>query len=217
MKKHTLTLFGLLCLLFATIGSASATVLKLTFEGSLARYYDPSNLTPFPEPPLGTAFEFSFFVDTSTTAMTPGVASSTNVTDIQFRFAGEYFSSDSQQLVITNDYYAPPGLFAAYRDMWIVQVVDFTTNHSFGVVLLTDFDTPPGGPISDVDFFIPDPADWEAGGAFYNVTDNSSVLANVGFDIESVTVSPVPVPAAAWFFGSAILATIALRRERRRN
>lgn len=217
MKKHALTTSYLLCLLFAVTNAASATVLKLTFEGSLARYYDPSHLTPFPEPSLGTAFEFSFFVDTSTTFSNPGFASQTAVSDINFTFASESFSSASQSLVIANNFYAPPGIFAAYRDMWIVQVTDQIANHSFGVVFLTDFDTPTGGPISDVDFFIPDPADWKAAGAFYNVTDASSVLANVHFDIDSVTASPVPVPGATWLFGSAILGTVAMRRGARKN
>ena len=48
--------------------------------------------------------------------------------------------------------------------------------------------------------------------------DNSPVRPNTttgGFDVDAVRVSPVPIPAAAWLFGSALLGFFGVSRRRK--
>ena len=85
------------------------------------------------------------------------------------------------------------GTFAGISTAGIVGTITFTA------ISIGDFDIT----IADSDLLA-------AGGPFRDLDNN---IMTVGFGSSNVVVSAVPVPAAAWFFGSALFGLFAVRRR----
>lgn len=199
--------------------------------------YRDSGQLPFSMPAPGTPFRVEVTYDPNaplSLTTNPRANTDTYLMDAQslsFEFGSYAYSHTTNNVVaVTNDSYIDG--INSYFDQWAAvhevsdpATPDIVTN--YGVSYNALFPTAPGGPLAGLDASVPMSGNWYQASIFYQVIDYSTynpanptdifaqpTVSYVRAVITDVSVTPaaVPVPAAAWLFGSAILGTIAMRR-----
>lgn len=211
---------------------ANAALVKLTATGtyhqvdtdpntgSLGTYGNANGSMPFAEAAEGTQVTFSIIVDTASISGSPsgtpfGDASFT-ASDATLSFGGTGFSSDNASMGILNDF--PTGLLplsiqlvGPFADIWNI-VGTLPNGHRFGVSLIEGSTSIPIPALSDANFSVPDPRDFTSPLMYYYGN------GGIGYDymvlaVDTIVAQPVPVPGAALFFSSALLALSGLRSK----
>lgn len=198
-------------------------------------YSDQHGLLPFSIPADGTPFQAVVRYDDNAPLSNPPLpggnpnAWALSMDSLSFSMGSNSYSSPvNNQLLIVNDT-TINGIPDTYGDGWIArnysqQPGSPNVTIEYGISYVSTFSTAPGGPLSSIDTSVPSAGSWDQAFLFYRVIDNSGItssnpsglqkhaLVNAFITNVSVEVAPVPVPAAIWLFGSAILGTCAIRR-----
>lgn len=241
MQKRALQLLQVLGLM-VSIGltpSALAAMVTLTFEGTFSSYSDAANQLPFNIPAAGTKAVYTTTIDATNAAISLFAGRLTTATSLTLGANGPtYYAKvdnghqDADGLsIIANDIsssiinistlYGMPSysIFESlgnYADFWLSPNHLTTDNsHLFGVFFASYADQQPVGPLTSLEFVAPVPEEWDQAYIFYLVDGETD--SHVLFQIDSVSVSQVPVPAAAWLFGSALLGLVGLGRKTKRE
>lgn len=206
--------------------------------------FDPNNLLPFPLPTsTDTVFTMSATVDTGSpdgptnipnpTGGPEGTRTRFPVSDITFQAEGQTLRLPNdptlnQGLDISNDVpvmISPTG-DATYADQWTLhgdtQTASDGTYLTVEAFFSGEFGPAPVGPLDSSDFVIPTISDWPIGDIAVILKDANdpnggafSPLAILTVSTNSITASPVPVPATAWLLGSALAGLLGFSRKRK--
>lgn len=199
-------------------------------------YVDQTGLLPFGPPPDGTIVKLSFTYDTEAPVSNPPVpggnpdAYALTMQSLSFEFGGYSFTHTSDNyLVVINNSVLTGGL-GGYYDAWLGihqegDPLGFSTSTSFGVNYFSSFASPTGGPLDGIDTSTsPIYSAWDQAFLNYQVIDRSPLASGDPYASQkvsymraiitdvSVEVTPVPIPAAAWLFGSAITGLFGFKR-----
>ena len=213
--------FASLVTVLLVTGAANAANITVRAEGVLSEFFDPEGLLPFSEPPAGALFSFSIVYDDttdSTPGPPPGIASYPGpFVSLQFGINGQnYGPLERERIVIVNDR-ADSGVFVDQWDAATQTVSPGTVGPRFEAISLSLFTTSPTAPVEVLDStdLVPPLGleAWENGFISYSIfePDAQQTLATARAEITSLTV--VPVPAAAWLFGSALAVLGWIRRR----
>lgn len=236
----TLTLSLFLCL--ACSSTAMAEKVRFTFTGSVSSSSDTAGILPFSQPLPDTPVVYSFVVDTSS-ILDPGpnnIAIYLDSSAASFSYSGVSISASfstgpfvgSNSLGIVDDVSTAIrlGLYPqnTYIDGWFSPMGTFDNGNAgfeFGVDLWTEVGKPvfsvdypptyyiPQGPITDAySYFVPDLSDWEGKEIYFRAISDGQ-LSTLTATVHSLTVTPVPVPAAVWLFCSALLSLASFKRR----
>lgn len=199
---------------------AHATSVDVVAVGTLNSYDDPDSLLPFPRPDDATTFVLTFTYDSETPDVIPDAGTGEYrgaISTMSLSIGDDTFQSFSDNWVIMLD--DAGNAVDGYADLWLASTFnDSPIRTSFGLVLINL-----GASALSSDALVapsfPFPP-WSFGAIEYSIEDRSSpdsnnwvTLANATAMVDSVTVSVVPIPPAAWLFGGALgLLGIARRR-----
>ena len=218
-----------LCALFLCAFSLSsyAAQLRVVATGTFSTYEDPRGLMPFAEPAPGTQFTMSFFYDDVATdddlfGAGPNIGRYDGLTDLRLTVGGnEYVSMNmSQAIVVANDFLSTSGEFAGrYFDAWQTSTgfvaADGNISEGIYMSLYTVSDNPSVTPLTSDALVQPLLSlGWDIAILRYSVSEltnpndpadfSRTTVAFAEASIDAISVTPVPVPAAAWLFGSAL-------------
>lgn len=231
MKRNTvlvLTKSLFTALLIGLASTAGASSLQLTFSGSYYApvldpatgccftYYNPNGSLPFPQPADGTAFTATVLMDANQPTPIPGNFANNYTTDqTTLDFGGLSFTTASSgSLNIFND--TPPGVLPFQfphanesPDVWLLGAT-FTNGDFFNIFFVEPADTTAAADaLLSSDFTIPDPSQFSLVFMQYRTLAGDYVVSG----ITSVDAQVIPVPAAFWLFGSALLGLFGLKRR----
>lgn len=195
---------------------------------------DPLGLLPFAVPAAGTTLHLSFVFDDSVAVADTGPASASytdGISPLQISLGGQAYRlpNGMREIRITNDCACvAPGLGTGqpYEDRW--QVAQAILRPEQGLVetatlgLLTASFGSSGGPLASTALTAP-PAlgEWASAVIFYTLTEADPALrlsgrfAGIRGTATSLTVTPVPGPAALWLLVTALAALGNVRRSAR--
>ena len=199
--------------------SSHAALLRVVATGTINDFDDPGGRLPFTEPLPGTQFVMSFNLedtanDVANTDPTAGIYIGASF-DHQLQIGAEQYDGINPfQSVIVLDNNPNPSGGPGFADLWSstgVVVSSPTEQQDFQLSLFSVEDTPPTLPLTS-DSLVPPftSSDWQLMTIRYRVFDdpgNGDPLVQVGVaeaTIDTIEVTAVPVPAAAWLFGSAL-------------
>ena len=196
---------------FAT-GSLHAVTVNVTATGIFSDYSDPSGLLPFSMPAAGTEFTLTISYDDQTSDALPGnpkvglylntVSSSTLVISSE-----PFTATGTGNIVIIDDALTDDG--TNYGDIWqtfsSVSSAGITED-SIGLLLINPQPELPVTPLTSDALIEPfGPTGWLVANISYRVVESpvlgdSFVAAFANAHIDTITVSPVPVPPAFLLF-----------------
>lgn len=236
MYKSTSRLItGLFLILSLTIAAgANASLVKLTVTGTFldvntdpvlgtfGTYGNVNGTIPFARPAEGTVVTFSTIVDTASLSGNPtGTPVGTASFDAQsatMSFGSFSTVTNQAGMTILNDiptsFLAPSGIQqrGVYVDLWHLYA-NLPNGNFFGISLVEGSDSTPIGALSDANFINPELSAFTDRLMFYygegGLGNDYMILG-----IDSIVAQPVPVPAAAWLFGSALLSLFGIKRNK---
>lgn len=220
---------------------AQAELLRFTFQGTGAVIDDPGNLLPFSSPSPDAVFTFSATIDVASgyvaeTASPDFQLTSYYVADVILAFEGQTFGTNggdfnSASATVANNMPLPddPTLVGDFFSISALTLQPYIQPTGIETAITASFYSIfdpllSSGPIDAASLFTPDPANWDTASITYDLLDLDNispttgsipVVANMTVPINVVSVAPVPVPAAAWLFGSAFLGLVGLGRRHR--
>ncbi len=219
---------GLICsvLLLSLTFNASAALLQMHFSGSISSagsFNDPTGLfTP------GDSLSGFWLVETTTadsSASDPsrGSYSHSGSPAFQINIGSSIFQANSTTIQILNDYSAGIGTLDAYDVLANGETSNIADLSRLNMqITLRDRQEPFDVFSSDaLPSFAPNPADFDQVGQVQGQL--SGMLLDKSFfmnlEIDSVAtiddISAVPVPAAAWLFGTALIGFVGYSRRRK--
>lgn len=209
-------------------GPVPAATVNVTATGTFSAYSDPGGQLPFAEPAPGTVFTLTFQYDDQATDLVSedqALAVYLNAAHSgRLSFGSELFvASGNSSIFVFDDLLNPDSL--KYGDTWqnwqrISSTV--TTEHSFGLSLLTASDTTPVTPLTSDALVLPfGPAGWDTVAAIrYRVVETPAVgdpivTAYAEASLTSISASTVPVPPSVWLFATAMAFATRYRRKKK--
>lgn len=233
MLKQTLALVGLTVSL-----SANAAMFNVLVEGVFATHSDPDNLLSLSLPAEGAVFSLSMTYESDTSNIygySPSSGAYVNaIRSMSLTVEGQSVELfDGNRILILNDAVLRGEGVAEYIDVWLATSNKYTPTEvegqrikeGFGFDLYNVSTSRPLSPLTSNALVPPSWGDeWSGGGIYYRIDMEtrgpsandieSTRLAIMTADITSITVSPVPVPAAAWLFGSALIGLAGIKRRK---
>lgn len=206
--------------------SLFAAPLKLTMSGPFMQqdpdpatgccetYENSGGTLPFAEPVSGTEFIVSATLDPSQPDVVfPGFHNRYELFSPYFQVGSQVFTGRTGSLSIFND--LPPGtlppsfpFYQQFLDAWILSLI-LDSGESLSVLMLEPSLQPTVAALQSAEFSIPNPSLFTSSFFLYGSLAGDHALAGVN----SVVVSAVPIPAAAWLFASALLGVIGRKRS----
>jgi len=218
-----------------------AAPVTLVIEGTMDEYFDPDGMLPFANSGNGTPWTMRMTYESETVdffgpdgpPVVPQMPSlgifSSAITDISLQIGGQVFTKlESGTILILDD----NNIDGSFVDGWFgsttqsTGVGDFdpvigdtpqSLVEGFGLSVQSPLTAAPAGPLDDKLLNPPVLGDWQYAKLYYsfslqdNVTDDPTItLARASAQVTSISI--VPLPAAVWFFGSALL-TLVMRRK----
>lgn len=197
--------------------AANVTVVA---SGAMTEFLDPDSVLPFAEPSTGTIFFLTFTYDDSTVDFTkvldpsdlnpsfglyrdPISSMSLNIGSQQY-----VLGSESQIIIFDNTLNAAGSIV----DLWAAEAIVGSSSfaETFGLSLVATGDSAPIPVLSSDELVEPFwPGAWGSSTIRYEIQEEVApsewvTRALASADIESFSVTTVPIPAAAWLFGSAL-------------
>lgn len=241
------------CALSIATLSTQAAPVSVTVQGTLVSVSDPDNLLTFVPPAIGSSATYYAVLDETAPSgydqyksgelsfgnqYYDGVPSfhipGFNLTGATsgVRIANDMLASD--WAYVDSEFYSPTnvGMYIDIVNIFANQAIYLDNRpgpglgplyYEFGLAFESGADATPVSPLTDTQFHIPDPNDWQNAFIYFSTTGNTidttttpySYKASqsfLTFQIDSVTVTPVPVPATIWLFGSALLGFTGFKR-----
>jgi hypothetical protein len=214
-RKELLSLF--LCLVAVPVQGA---VVSVTASGVMREFTDPDSLLPFNEPAPGTLFTLTFTYDNSTPDQTvllglPGGAPELGVyqdplIEMTLAIGSEQFGLGTSNLILVFD--DALNADALYVDLWSAQTRSFSGNirESRLLTFATASETPPVPVLSSDALVVPSwPSGWNTAAIRYLIEEEINpdewvTRASTSADLQSFSVTVVPIFGGVWLFGSAL-------------
>lgn len=214
----------------ATSTAAKAAIVTVVATGGFSvaddpsSYLDPEGLLPFAQPADGTEFTLTLLYDDAV-ADIPGTGDTAGIysraqRSLRLQFGAEDFmTTEPRSIVVVNDDFNAS--LGEYGDGWFawntVAEADEAggyLEYRIGFSLLSTSVTSPVSPLTSDALIRPfGPAGWVEAIIGYSVirhvidtngNDDAIQVARAYANIDTLATSTVPVPAAAWLFGSAL-------------
>ncbi len=221
-------------LVFSSLNIYAAPVsliVKGVFDEST--YHDDQGVLPFPKPAPGTIFTLRVTYDSSAVGfddadLAPNYINYRNaVTEFTLDIGNHQFNKyyDTESITIFNNLLTNDGY---YHDIFSISA-DFaprsrpqpgiTLSQTFGLNFWAGSMSQPSDQLTSTDLIVPTLEGWEFTRLYFShetYGDTSAVgherIAYAQANITSITA--VPLPAAAWLFGSALIGLIGFKRRK---
>lgn len=212
-------------LLMAVSSTTQAANVNVSASGAMTVFSDPDGLLPFAEPAPGTVFALDFTYDDATPGSGPPTPSfkfyTGAISTLTLDVGGlQYGLGQSNSIFVGTDL---PDLDVpdTYLDLWSAETrFDAgSLRGTIGLVFVAYADAVPI-PLLDTTALVepPWPANWTAAKIYYEIDEEIApneyvTRAEAEASLQSLAVTTVPVPAAAWLFGSAVIFMAGIRRR----